>query len=180
MKKTVLSTVIASTILIGSAAISAQDAKQFDGLYGGIETGVDWTRLAGDTKRDRSLYYGGIIGLRTQLDNGFVFGAEGTFGDSGYDNNALGIKSEYEWSTSLIFGSAIGDGSNLVYGKVGYAKTRFNPAVGENFSDDGLRLGGGYERSLNDNLSLRISGDYTTYGNDVGQWQSKAGLILKF
>lgn len=179
MKNTTITTAIAATLLFSGAAF-AQDTKHFDGLYGGIEAGVDWTKLATDVKRDRSLYYGGVIGLRTQMDNGFVFGAEGTFGDSAYNNRALGITTDYEWSTSLLLGSTFGDGANLLYGKAGYVQTRFDPAVGNSFNDGGWRFGGGYERALNDNLSLRLSGDYTTYGNDVGQWQSKAGLLVKF
>ena len=160
----------------------AQENKPFSGLYGGVEAGVDWTKLANDLKRDRSLYYGGVIGYRQQMDNGTVFGLEGTFGDSGYNNNALGLKSEYEWSTSVVLGQTFGDGGNLIYGKAGYAQATFNPVgtPNDSFNDGGWRFGGGYERALSENVSVRLGGDYTTYGNDNGQWQAKGGLLLKF
>lgn len=176
-----ITTTIAATLLLGTAAF-AQDSKPFDGLYGGVEAGVDWTRLAGDVKRDRSFYYGGIIGYRSQMDNGFVTGIEGTFGDSGYNNGATGTTASYEWSTSLLLGSTFGDGDNLLFAKAGYAQTRFNPtaAADDSFSDGGWRFGGGYERAISNNMSLRLSGDYTTYGDDVGQWQTKAGVLVKF
>jgi hypothetical protein len=173
---------LATSLIIVTAPAMAQEKAPFDGLYGGIEAGVDWTKLGTDRKRDRSTYYGGVIGYRSQMNNGLVVGLEGTFGDSGYNNNALGINSDYEWSTSLTLGSTFGDGNNLLYGKAGYAQTRFDPilATADKYNDGGLRLGGGYERSLNESLSLRLSGDYTTYGNEVGQWQTKAGLLVKF
>lgn len=178
------SIIFATTALVTaiSAPTLAQDGDPFSGLYGGVEAGVDWTKLSGDVKRDRSLYYGGVIGYRQQLESGLVFGLEGTFGDSGYRNNAEGLAADYEWSTSLVLGSTFGDGANLLYAKAGYAQTSFDPlgTSGDSFTDGGWRFGGGYERALTDRVSFRLGGDYTTYGNDNGQWQAKGGFLLKF
>ena len=178
-------TLIAATAasLLAGAANAADGDKQFDGLYGGIEAGVDWTKLAGEAKRDRSLYYGGVLGFRSQMDNNMVLGLEGTFGDSGYKNNAQNLKLGYEWSASLTLGQAFGrDGANLVYAKAGYVETRVKEIDGEDVSSklDGWRFGGGYERALTDNMSLRLGADYTTYGDETSGWQTKAGLLLKF
>ena len=177
-------TIFAATALTALIAVpaTAQDSSPFTGLYGGVEAGVDWTKLRGDVKRDRSLYYGGVLGFRQQMDNGLVMGVEGTFGDSGYNNRARGVKADYEWSTSLILGTTFGDGNNLLYGKAGYAQTSFDPqgTEGDSFTDGGWRFGGGYERALNENVSFRLGGDYTTYGNDNGQWQAKGGFLLRF
>lgn len=177
--KLLIATAISSMIAFPAMA---QDTEPFTGLYGGVEAGVDWTKLAGDLKRDRSLYYGGVIGFRQQMDGGLVMGIEGTFGKSGYENNAVGIDADYEWSTSLVLGSTFGDGGNLLYAKAGYAQTSFDPQGTQNdsFTDGGWRFGGGYERAINEHLSFRLGGDYTTYGNDNGQWQAKGGLLLKF
>ncbi len=184
MKSTILILAALGTTLGTALTIpaAAQDRTPFSGIYGGIEAGVDWTKLDGDLKRDRSLYYGGILGYRQQMDGGLVFGAEGTFGDSGYNNNALGLKAEYEWSTSLILGKTFGDGNNLLFGKAGYARATFNPVgtPNDSFGDGGWRFGGGYERALTENVSFRLGGDYTTYGNGSEQWQAKGGLLLKF
>lgn len=178
------SIIFATTALVTtiSAPTFAQDSDPFTGLYGGLEAGVDWTKLADDAKRDRSFYYGGVLGFRQQMDNGLVMGVEGTFGDSGYKNNALGLAADYEWSTSLILGSTFGDGANLLYAKAGYAQTSFDPigTPDDSFTDGGWRFGGGYERALTQNVSFRLGGDYTTYGEDKGQWQAKGGLLLKF
>ena len=177
-------TIFAATALTTLIAVpaTAQDSNPFTGLYGGVEAGVDWTKLQGDVKRDRSIYNGGVLGFRQQMDNGLVMGIEGTFGDSGYNNRALGVKADYEWSASLTLGTTFGDGNNLLYGKAGYVQTSFDPqgTEGDSFTDGGWRFGGGYERALTDKVSFRLGGDYTTYGNDNGQWQAKGGLILRF
>lgn len=181
-QKALLGAVAAST-LFTAAATAADDERKFDGIYGGIEAGLDWTKLAGDLKRDRSYYYGGVLGYRTQMDNDMVVGLEGTFGDNGYNNNATGLKATYEWSTSLVLGQAFGaDRSNMIYGKAGYVKTRFNPssAADDAFGDAGWRFGGGYERALGDNLSFRLGGDYTTYGDDKSGWSGRAGILARF
>lgn len=184
--KRIKTMIAAATMIAASGTLAttanAQDGDPFTGLYGGIEGGFDWTKLANDAKRDRSLYYGGVLGYRAQMDSGLVLGLEGTFGKSGYDNNALGIEANYEWSGSLILGTTLGDGNNLLYGKAGFARSNFDPVgtPNDSFNDDGWRFGLGYERALSSNMSLRLGGDYTTYGNDVEQWQTKAGLLFSF
>ncbi|MEX0299394.1 MAG: outer membrane protein [Kordiimonas sp.] len=178
---------IAATAIVATTATTAtfaQDDYKFDGIYGGIEAGLDFTKLANDAKRDRSLYWGGVLGYRVQMDSGMVFGLEGTFGDSGYKNNALGKHTDYEYGGSLILGSAFGeDGSNLFYGKVGYVRARFDETGvegGTKHFDGGWRFGAGYEKSLSQNISLRLGVDYTTYNKDDKQWQGKTGLLFKF
>ncbi|NVJ70559.1 MAG: porin family protein [Alphaproteobacteria bacterium] len=180
--KVIMGAVAASSLFAATANAADGDPK-FDGAYVGIESGVDWTKLAGDVKRDRNFYYGGVIGYRTQMDNNMVIGLEGTFGDTGYNNHATGLKSEYEWSTSLTLGQAFGsDGANLIYGKAGFVRARFDPtsADGDAFNDDGWRFGGGYERAIGDSLSLRVGADYTTYGDNKSAWTTKAGLVARF
>lgn len=180
MKSKLLTAAALSTLM--ALPVAAQDQAPFTGLYGGIEAGVDWTKLAGDVKRDRSLYYGGVLGYRQQMDGGFVMGIEGTFGDSGYKNNAVGLSADYEWSTSLVLGKTFGDGNNLLFAKAGYAQASFDPlgTQDDSFTDGGWRFGGGFERALTESVSFRLGGDYTTYGTDKEQWQAKGGLLLRF
>lgn len=178
-----LAVVLAATTLATASANAQSGDQKFTGAYGGIEAGVDWTKLAGDVKRDRNIYYGGVIGYRVQMDNNMVVGLEGSFGDSGYKNNATGANSDYELGASVVVGQAFGrDGSNLLYGKAGYVRARFDPSAdkGDSYNDSGWRFGGGYERALNDNLSLRVGGDYTTYGKDKKGWRATAGLLARF
>lgn len=180
-KKTLIA---ASTLVIAATtATIANDDKKFDGAYVGIEGGLDWTKLATDTGRDRSLYYGGVLGYRSQMDSGLVVGLEGTFGDTGYKNETTGAHSNYEMGASLTLGTVFGsDGSNLLYGKAGYVRTKFDAssAEGDSYTDGGWRFGGGYERAVSENISLRLGADYTTYGDDKSGWQTKAGILVNF
>jgi len=186
-------TILAASLMTVAAttATFAADDRKFDGSYVGIEGGMDWTKLETDGKRDRSIYYGGIIGYRTQMDSGLVMGIEGTFGDTGYNRPATGAHTNYELSAGLTLGMAFGnDGANLLYGKAAYVRTRFDrsSAADDSYNDGGWRFGGGYERAINDNLSLRLSADYTTYGKDKSTIategrsgiQTKAGVLVKF
>lgn len=182
LAKTIFTTV-AFLATASTATLAADDDKKFDGLYGGIEAGIDWTKLSGDLARDKSFYYGGVVGFRRQMDSGLVMGLEGTFGDTGFQNNSA--NADYEWSAGLTLGSAFGsDGDNLIYGKAAYVRTRFVEAgdsdTNSNFTTNGWRFGGGYERSLNENVSFRLGADYTTYGNNTGGWSAKSGLLVKF
>lgn len=178
--------IIATASLItafSTATLAADDDKKFQGSYVGIESGIDWTKLSTDTSRDKSLYYGGVFGFRNQLESGLVVGLEGSFGDTGYKNEDTGAHSNYEWSAGLTLGTVFGnDGANLLYGKAAYVQTNFDAGTGtdNNYNDSGWRFGGGYERAINPNISLRLGTDYTTYGNDVDGWAGKAGLLLKF
>ena len=180
MKFTTQIITAAGLIVLATTASFADDDNKFDGFYLGAETGIDWTKLATDGKRDRNIYYGGVIGMRRQLESGLVFGIEGTFGDNGYNNQQLGITTDYEWSAGLTVGTVFGDeGDNLVYGKAAYVQTRFATDLAKT-NEGGWRFGGGYERSISDNVSLRLSGDYTAYGNDNGSWAVKSAFIFKF
>lgn len=194
IKNKIMTAAITATVL-STTAIAQQDDKKFDGAYVGAEIGVDWLRFKSDTTSDlnitdnseRGLYYGGILGFRTQYDNNLVLGLEGSFGDQDTDFVAPGgrLSTDYEWSASLILGQAFGsNGNNLIYGKAGYANLRgeFNPTTGNTIheNDGGWRFGVGYERSLSESLSLRTGVDYTTYGDGLSQWQAKAGLLFKF
>ncbi|WP_262691289.1 outer membrane protein [Kordiimonas aestuarii] len=179
--KTLIATTAATALFAGAA--TAQDAKYFEGIYSGIEAGVDWTKMSATEKRDRSIYYGGVLGYRMQSDTNMVFGVEGTLGDTGY-NQLDARNTDYEYSGSLILGQAFGpDGRNLVYGKAGYARTRFDltdSTEGGAYNDGGWRFGAGYERALMNGLSFRTGVDYTSYGDGVKQWTGKAGLLASF
>ncbi|WP_417450829.1 outer membrane protein [Kordiimonas sp.] len=179
--KTFVATTTVAALLAGTA--SAQDVKHFEGIYSGIEAGVDWTKMSAGEKKDRSIYYGGVLGYRMQSDTNMVFGLEGTFGDTGY-NQLDARNTDYEYSGSLILGQAFGDdGRNMVYGKAGYVRTRFDltdSADGGAYNEGGWRFGGGYERALTNGLSFRTGLDYTTYGDGIKQWTGKAGLLASF
>lgn len=177
--------IIATASLItafSTATLAADDDAKFHGAYAGIEGGIDWTKLSATGSKDKSFYYGGIIGFRNQMANGLVVGIEGTLGDSGYKNDFIGIEGGMDWSAGLTLGTAFGsDGANLIYAKAAYVETKFsNETLDTSYRDGGWRFGGGYERAINSNVSFRLGTDYTTYGNDADGWAGKAALLFKF
>ena len=125
-----------------TATLAADEDKKFQGAYVGIESGIDWTKLSGDASRDKSFYYGGVIGFRNQLESGLVVGLEGTFGDSGFAPEGSVFHSDYEWSAGLTLGTAFGsDGANLLYGKAAYVETKFgSDTEGLSTTDSGWRF----------------------------------------
>ncbi|GHF25127.1 hypothetical protein GCM10017044_19880 [Kordiimonas sediminis] len=179
-----LAIAIFATAGLASGAMAAEE-KNFDGAYAGLELGFDKMKVtgAGDANiNDKSLYYGGILGYRTQMDNGLVVGVEGTLGDNSA-NLFENARTKHEWSTSLTLGTTITD-STLLYGKVGYAevKNKFTPADEDSFSvtDGGWRAGVGAEFALANNISLRTGVDYTRYDSNLKQWQGKAAVVFNF
>ncbi|MBL4790786.1 MAG: porin family protein [Kordiimonadaceae bacterium] len=192
---TVLTLSLASTI---SAA--ADDEKKFDGFYVGAESGLDYSTFGRTRERDTSFYYGGIIGIRKQLESGLTFGLEATFGDSGFSSTNVSPpviagapiatfeqSVEYEWSIGATIGTVFGaENNNLLYGKIAHVVTRGRTRIVEfqdnGFSENipGIRIGAGFEHAFSDAISLRIEVDYTNSNSDIDGWAVKPGLLFKF
>lgn len=184
---------------LAAPSVYAED-KHFDGFFVGGEFGVNIMNV-NEINNDEHVgfYYGGILGIRKQTDSNFVFGLEGTFGDT--DNSlaeerGFGLPApvdvRYRWSTYATFGKVFGASrKNMIFGKIGYHKFKFRldfdfppafevpPQLSRSFKRDGLLLGVGYERSLSDSINLRFGVDYTD-SDSIDQWQPKASLLVKF
>lgn len=139
-----------------------------------------------------------ILDLNTDgLDNpdGLAYGAS-----AGYDfqsgNVLFGVEGEITGSTGkieagnttvaragrdLYAGGRIGYvlGRTAIYGKVGYTNARVESSVGDE-NGDGVRVGAGVERKLNDKLFLKGEYRYSNYEGDVERHQIVAGLGVRF
>lgn len=200
MKPIVKASAALAIIMTAAAGATAQESsaekKQFDGLYAGVELGASYLDLNGGDQA--GLYYGGLVGWRRQVDSGFVFGLEGTFGtsDNSFDDNAgfttiAPLDFDHQWSVAATIGKAFGNRkNNLVFAKIGYQENRYSfdlddapaglpDAFLATFKNDGLLLGAGYERALSDLMSLRLATDYADNSGSQ-QWQTKLGLVFKF
>lgn len=207
MKKTAI--IIGISTALTGASIADSDGgnwpqkeqnKYFDGFYTGLELGAEniepreFGSIFDPNTDDTSLYYGLLFGYRMQMDNNWVFGVEGNFGDttrsqtfdipvSGFGDE--GTKStRHNWAALANIGRVFGEKSNhLVFARAGYTKLSERTVLDtldDNASDGGWRFGGGYEHALSSSISLRATGDYITYGDDRDGWSGKAGLLLKF
>ncbi len=195
LKIFLIATTAITTTTFGLSA--QQGDKFFDGWYGGIEAGYDRTEL-NPFQLDESFYYGLNLGYRYQTNSGIVYGLEGSFGRTEFDDGfslpesfESDLENEFQWSTSAILGFT--SGKNLFFSKVGLVGSQFESESGgtifdgtvrepseNSFHEEGLLLGAGYERAISDRLSFTLGFDYITYGNGFDQYQPKAGIKLKF
>lgn len=171
---------LAASLIIMTAPATAQEKPSAPAPYGGINANIDWTKLR--TLEDCSTYDGGISHYRNQADSDLAFGLEDPLRRSALQTAAFDLTSDYGSSTTFAVEKPFGDGNNMLFREAGYARSHLNPVVMADTvkNSPGWRFEGGYERSLNDRLSLRLSREYTAYGNEFDQWQTKAGLLAKF
>ncbi|WP_417450604.1 hypothetical protein [Kordiimonas sp.] len=168
----------AASLMIVTAPAMAKGGKSPDGPKGGIEASINWSELGAsdDGRADNS----STGSYHVQMNEDEEFGLEGTFADKVHKIDPFGLDPDNEWSALLAEGKPFGDGSNLLFRETGEVET--SPAVGVDALKNmrGWRVGGGYERLLTDTLSLRLSREYTTFGKDFDQWETKAGILVKF
>lgn len=194
MKRTKLwlTTMAMSTIM---SATSFADDKLFDGLLVGGELGASFVDFG--QVHQSGLYYGGLIGYRKQTSDNWVYGIEGTLADTNQSiegSSSFGsifeLDFKYQWSAAATMGKTFGsNNTNLIFGKLGYNRYKYSfefpdqivpPAnIPSSQTQGGILLGVGYERSMNNSLSLRVGVDYAD-GEDLHQWQPKASVIIKF
>ncbi|UTW56600.1 outer membrane protein [Kordiimonas sp. SCSIO 12610] len=202
MRKALL--IILASLTLNNSNIHAQDEienRRFEGLYGGIEGGFDRTELFG--AEDNTFYYGLNLGYRLHSSRDWVFGIEGSFGDTNFNTRSRALFSpsgspllntEFQWSAALTIGKVFGD-NNLIFAKVGTAGRQIersatsliNGATGETFElpantshQQGYLLGLGYERAISKRISLKLSLDYLDFNFSSQQFQPKVGVNFKF
>lgn len=128
--------------------------KTFDKLYLGGEIDLGSADISGK---------GTVAGLTTRLDT----------------NESYGISARAGY---LVTNDA------LLYGRVGYQRTNYDVSVGTgatkiSASDtlDGLRLGGGLEYALTDNVLARVEYNYTDYDETkFHENQVRVGVAYRF
>ncbi len=181
-------------------AVSAQETteKYFDGFYVGAEIGIklkstiDFLDETLPNTEDR--YLGGVLGWRQQNDDGFVWGVEGSYGDTDAFQHqffAGGLSGAFIrdiWSATGHMGLALGPGRrNLLFVGGGYANMRagFDAIVdGVRFTPSepggGYRVLAGYEHAIFNRLNLRLQTNYSNFPNQVATWITSAGLTYRF
>lgn len=176
MRRLIISS-IALAATTGHFAVAQETASAFDGPYIGAQAGYAWYDIdvsangasLGDLDDDG--VEGGIYGGYS-FTNRMLYGAVEVEGNlSGAEEtfvagpNALKLEANYSLGVSAIAGVVIDDFA-LVYGRVGYhfldaeAKA-FGASESEQFH--GLRLGGGVDFGITENLHARAEYSYTFY-----------------
>ena len=151
----------------------------FRGFYASVQAGyetydldVQSRNLAADDLDLSGLSGGFYAGANTAVP-GFdraIIGLEGSFTLNGGDGSVSGggdrisIDSRHTYGISARGGYKIAE-SVLLYGRVGWARTRFSgldPAGRTNL--DGVRFGGGAEYAITESVALRTEFTRTDYG----------------
>jgi len=150
--------------LFAIVAPGSIQAAEFDGPYVGAEAGIGILKMEGTTLggpadvSDNSGLLSGVLGYRSPVgeDGRFVLGLEGVLGLYTSGTNM-------HYGVYGIGGYRVGE-NGLVYLRVGYGGLNgVQTATGSGV--DGPVFGGGYEVSLQENISLRLDYRYLSYGD---------------
>ncbi|HEX7743458.1 MAG TPA: porin family protein [Sphingobium sp.] len=163
--KTVIFAALAAAAV--SAPAFAQDAAPFTGPRAGVTVGYD--KLGGED----GVSYGATTGFDLAVGSNVTFGPEVSFSDTTVGGGGLELSRDLAASVRLGY---ILNPQFLVFGKVGYANTRFEASNSNaGFSVEGVRFGGGVEYALNSNTYVSAEYQRTEYEDGINS--RDAGLV---
>ncbi|WP_417316686.1 porin family protein [Emcibacter sp.] len=181
---------LSGALLLSASVPALADDGHFDGFYAGGEAGYNEVKyknedLDFDIDAD-GLNYGGFAGFRQQTSSGLVVGLEGHYKDSeasiGDDDASLDF--DRQVGVDALIGTTVGTAEQvLLFAFAGYENARLTASFldeEESTDLDGVRVGGGAEFALSDNMSLRTTVAYTDYEEDVSNIEGTAGFVLDF
>jgi outer membrane immunogenic protein len=153
------------TVFLATAALFAAPAmaSDFTGARVEVTAGADDVTGGFDTT---DVVYGATIGYDVGLTDSVIAGVEANVNNV-FDRRDIGA--------SVRLGVEVND-NVLVYGKAGYSnyKDVFSREL------DGLRVGGGLEVNLSDNLFTGVEYRYTDFEAGVGKHAGLVKLGLRF
>lgn len=159
---------VAFAALAAMVAVPAS-AQSFNGPRVEVTAGIQDVTAARDTT---DVTYGLNAGLDTTvLDSNVRLGVEVSTDNIFNRDREVGVAAR----AGYVFNDAV-----LVYGKAGYANFR-----NINFQDrattlEGLRVGGGLEAALTDNVYGKLEYRYTDFNGRAGKHGAVAGFGLRF
>ena len=179
MNKVTIAVAIAASAL--ASPVLAQNNGDFSGLKGTAIAGYDNIDLdiAGVENVDGFLY-GGSIGYDAQSGN-IVYGAEleATESTGEISSPAGSVEVGRDLYAGARLGYVVSD-SAMLYAKAGYTNARSSsPGLG-GANGDGVRVGGGVEFKLSNNVFARGEYRHSNYEDGVSRNQGLVGLGVKF
>jgi outer membrane immunogenic protein len=155
----------AAAVAAVSAPAFAQDAAPFTGPRAGVIAGYD------SVAEEEGFLYGVTAGYDIAVTPNITFGPEVSFSDT--TSGADGVEVSRDLAASVRLGYVLNP-QFLLFGKVGYADTRFE-ALGTNVNFEGVRFGGGVEFALTNNAY--ISAEYQRSEYEDGFGGRDAGVV---
>ncbi|MFV3075109.1 outer membrane protein [Niveispirillum fermenti] len=194
---------IASALLGGVALVAVGAAPSlaqspFDGAYVGAYTGYTDNNAsaasgAANAKFDSDGWlYGAYAGYGKTFDS-FYLGGEIDLGsaDISGKGTVAGLPTSLSMNESYGISARAGyliSNDALLYGRVGWQRTNYEVSVGSGATRikaddtlDGLRLGGGLEYALTQNVLARVEYNYTDYDKTrFDENQIRVGVAYRF
>lgn len=189
----IASALLGGVALVAVGAAPSLAASPFDGAYVGAMTSYSKDDSAGKPAGIDAdgWQFGGYTGYGQTFD-GFYFGAEAELSGSTIDDTAtIGtVTTKYKVNESYGLAARAGyllSDTVLLYGRAGWQRTNFEATLGTgasriNIDDtlDGVRVGGGLEFALTDNVLARVEYNHTNYEQDVKDNQIRFGVAYRF
>jgi len=191
MKFVAIAAVLAPLVAVPALAQTAPAGATFTGPR--IEAHVGYDRLG--TNDSNGNVDGVTYGVGVGYDHAFggaVIGVEVNADLSNIDDETtsggttLGLKAKRDLDASVRVGAVVGSRA-MIYGKVGYANSRFRGSVANaagtfRTSDDleGVRAGVGVEYALGTSSYAKVEYRYTNYEQGVDRNQVLAGVGFRF
>lgn len=189
----IVSALLGGVALVAVGAAPSLAASPFDGAYVGVYTGYadnNGSNGAGDIDTD-GWTYGGYVGYGKTFDQ-FYFGGEAEIGSIDIDGKGTvgtvptTLKINESYGLAARAGLLVSDNA-LFYGRVGWQRTNYEAKIGTGAARftvddtlDGVRVGGGLEYALTDNVLTRVEYNYTNYEQGVSDNQVRVGVAYRF
>jgi len=172
MKTVILAAVAAAAV---AAPAFAQDAAPFTGPRAGVTVGYDSVEDFKD-----GVSYGVSAGYDIALTPNVTFGPEVTLGDTTADADVAGLEVSRDLAASVRLGYILNP-QVLVFGKVGYASTRFEASNSNaGFALEGVRFGGGLEYAISPNTYISAEYQRTEYEDNGSRDAGVVGIGFRF
>lgn len=171
---------LALVALTAATPAFAQDAADFSGFQVSAIGGLDIVDVNDDViDNPNGFLYGVNVGYDYQSGN-VVFGIEGEAAESTARVKAAGVE-VLTASRDLYAGGRVGfvTGGALVYAKVGYTNFRVESGT-DSATGDGVRVGGGAEMKMGENVFVKGEYRYSNYEGDIERHQIVAGVGFRF
>jgi len=161
---------VTSFILAATSQLAFADAAPYLGISVGILDNTANTANYRGLNTTVSAGYGGILAQNFYLAGEIML----TPGQKSLDDN--GLKSGAGYGISVLPGVMVSD-RTLVFARLGFVRTRFNPTGLPEKTVRGDQIGLGMQTELTPNWDLRTEYSYTSYASLTGISSPKSDLF---
>jgi len=184
MKKLIMSAAMLAAI--STTSFAQESNNPFEGAYAGGMIGYNSYNFKGLGGNMSGLTFGGLIGYRNEISDGFLIGIEGYVqGNQANKDLIIGtvtVNSSPDESYGFNATAGFGSEKTLFFVLAGWGWNGMSAStqgISISDSDNGVHAGIGAEFVMSDSINLRVQGDWQDFrgANSIG---ASAGIIFKF